>query len=490
MKKYGFYGMLAAAALLAVFASCGNEEGIDPAHTETETGSAQTVFSESTAEEEAYPLPDSDFGGAEFHILTDDYLECEIIAEDSGDIVDTAVYARNLAVQEKYDFVLTEEAMVWQDVPDRMSTLILAGEDAVQLLSHHMISAGTFAAGGLYENWYEIPYIDFSAPWWSASMRHDLTLNGRAYIAVGDLSLTTTGRIFCLFFDKKGAQNHDLPDLYQTVEDGAWTFEFYSSLIKDLWEDINGNDKAEFSDYYGMVMDSMSLTVWRWAFDAPIIETPTIPLQITIDNERMQRVSEGLYSLCYDNPGVYYRSDYQNPNSRAGSSNRASRDAFVNGTSLFAIGVVEMAIKDFREIGDYGLLPLPKLDAAQEAYHTIADGGNAGLLIPKTVSDPERAGVIIEALARENNRSVLPVYYESALKVKYTRDAESVRMLDLIRSGAVYDFGYTYDGWNGIAFTMQSMISSGSSAWSSTAASLENKVKQYYAQLEESFVNQ
>jgi hypothetical protein len=39
---------------------------------------------------------------------------------------------------------------------------------------------------------------------------------------------------------------------------------------------------------------------------------------------------------------------------------------------------------------------------------------------------------------------VLPAYYETALKGRYTHDSESVQMLEIIREGRIIDFAYIY----------------------------------------------
>ena len=64
------------------------------------------------------------------------------------------------------------------------------------------------------------------------------------------------------------------------------------------------------------------------------------------------------------------------------------------------------------------------------------------MVIPKTVSDTEKISIIIEALAAESYRSVMPAFYEVSLKTKYSRDEESEAMLDYIRDGIIFDYGY------------------------------------------------
>ena len=49
--------------------------------------------------------------------------------------------------------------------------------------------------------------------------------------------------------------------------------------------------------------------------------------------------------------------------------------------------------------------------------------------------------VIKEALAVESLNLVYPAYYDNALKNRYIRDEESLRMLDLIMNTTVLDLG-------------------------------------------------
>ena len=56
---------------------------------------------------------------------------------------------------------------------------------------------------------------------------------------------------------------------------------------------------------------------------------------------------------------------------------------------------------------------------------------------------PRAHVIILEALACESYKSVVPAYYEIALKTKYTRDEDSARMLDIIFENRVFDLGDT-----------------------------------------------
>ena len=65
----------------------------------------------------------------------------------------------------------------------------------------------------------------------------------------------------------------------------------------------------------------------------------------------------------------------------------------------------------------------------------------------------------ISAIDYESNKTVVPAVYEIVLQSKYARDEASQRMLDLILEGRVYTFGYIYDDWKGMQWTLQVLMS-------------------------------
>jgi hypothetical protein len=88
-------------------------------------------------------------------------------------------------------------------------------------------------------------------------------------------------------------------------------------------------------------------------------------------------------------------------------------------------------------------VPLPKLDKAQENYTGISWDGFYG--VPINSPDTEMSGLIFEALTAESYYSILPVFKENLLRVKFARDEESIKMLDLIYDNIIYDMGPNYN---------------------------------------------
>jgi len=97
---------------------------------------------------------------------------------------------------------------------------------------------------------------------------------------------------------------------------------------------------------------------------------------------------------------------------------------------------------------EYGVVPFPKYDEAQETHHTLAAQA-LFLTVPITVSNPDFTGFMLEALSAYSSYTTLPAFYEVSCKTKYMYDADSAEMLDITFDGLVYDLGQLYD-WGGL----------------------------------------
>ena len=105
---------------------------------------------------------------------------------------------------------------------------------------------------------------------------------------------------------------------------------------------------------------------------------------------------------------------------------------------------------------NFGILPNTKLHESQAEYHNAVNGWcSTSISIPIT-AEPERTGIILEALTAESYYTLRTAYYEVSLKTKFLRDDESEEMLDIIFASRVYDLGNFYN-WGDIFGTLNNM---------------------------------
>ncbi len=484
MKKY-LTLIIAAAMLLTACGDQGssNETTTQDNQTDTEQSSTALEYERANTPDN---LPKADFGGESFVITINNYTGCEegFLAEElNGEVLNDAVFRRNLAVQDRFNIKLEIISDKYDQLVAKVNQSVSACEDYYQLLNQHVNTAAGWVNSEILMNWYDLPYVDFENPWWSDSNANDLTVNGCAYLAVGDYGLTTLGRTYAMYYDTVEAEAYKLPDLYEIVYNGEWTVDRMMEYTKDTYRDMNSNGQRDtVEDFFGFTSATGSnINAFLWAFGGKIIEDG----EIVFGAEKTTDIVAKLIDLYHNSEGTCFDKTYKNAQ---GNSNYIGVEKMAQGTTLFSMAMIDSGILYLRDsVHDYGILPLPKWDEAQLDYITIVDPGFTAMAVPKTVVDTERVGILAEALCAETYRQVIPAYYESAIKQKGARNEESIAMMDYILSKRIYDFGIVYDGGKGFYWTVSGLVSDNNPNFASRYAQNISSVTAYYEKLFELF---
>ena len=164
-------------------------------------------------------------------------------------------------------------------------------------------------------------------------------------------------------------------------------------------------------------------------------------------------------------------------------------NAFKEGR-LFMSSHAQSDIDTFRDVQfDFGILPYPKYDTAQKDYYSfISTILTPGVSIPVTNKEPEKAGLILEAMAYYSVDTLTHAYYDVTLNDRYIRDEDSGDMLDIIFATRVYDFGFIFDV-GGLGTMIQNMFNAGNANFSSQYEKFEKKALTTLSELTEAFEN-
>ena len=494
MKKTRIAALLLAALTLvpAVTTSCSGDE-TKPADTQAVTGT-QAITEADTQELDvldARVLVDDgvetrDFGGVPFRIITcDGQIGFYWLEAETGEVVDDAIFRRNSKVEERFnvDIEVTLDAATSGDASRHISNAVQAGDDVIELVAMHVVECALLAIKSNFRNWYDIPDIDFSQPWWSDSTARDLTYNGIAPVAVGDFALSAISKTYCTFYNKTLAENYDLPNMYDVVNDGKWTIDYIIETTKDIYSDVNGNGQVDSGDLFGYASDAKSNpNVYLWSFNNPVFTRDGDKLVYSYKTSKINDIVKKLVDTFTVYKGI--STDFGE------SWHYGLFKLFVDSRAIFANGTLGHSLTALADMtDDIGFLPYPKWDEAQENYYTMADGSHQALAVPTTASNIEMIGAVTEVLNAESWKLVVPAYYDVALKVKATRDIESVEMLDLIMEGRMFDFGYVYNGWDGASFLLSEFVANKNTDFESTYASKEKTINKQYNQVIEFFEN-
>ena len=442
-------------AMLLSFASCASDgtattdkETTGNGASETDPSGADTTESESTRLDYPDDLPEKDFGGKTFTVLGYDSTIDYIYAEElTGDTMGDALYNRNIKVADRFGTDLRfVDGGDYQTITQLCTAAVTAGEDSYQFVASHVIEMGKSIASGLYQPVNDLPYIDFSKPWWSKSCTEDLSYHGKTYLAIGDFDLSAVGKAVCLVYNKDLAETFNLPNIYETVRSGKWTKDELTRICEGTYVDVNGDGVKDEGDQYGFAIDSKGdANTFLWAFGKKVMtRNADGEYDDTFYDEKLVSIVEWLYDLKANNDYVWTDTEWN-----------TGHNAFVREKTLVAMGNLAMTQWGMRELEtDYAVIPMPKWDEAQQGYYTSVGGSHdiQGVLI--TAQDKEFVGLIMEALNAESWKTVTPAYCETTLKYKGTRDEDSLEMVDITLDGRIYDFGFVYGGW-GEAFWLQ-----------------------------------
>jgi len=440
--------ILSGMLLSTVLTSCAEKADDDAAST-TAADASVTEPLETDRSNYKDTLPDDlDFGGMDFTILArgdESFLKEFLVEEDSGEVVDSAVFTRNSKVAERlninYNVFKGYGSHEYGNELARIRQNIVAGDDAWQAIAGYSVQLVKIMTENLFLNLNEVEYLDFTMPWWPKSVINEMNFNGNLFFATGDIAFSTTSKAVCMYFNKTLQENYNIEDLYDIVNSGEWTMDKLNEICSGLYTD-DGDSRRNEKDSYGLTMTSYnSVDGFMGAFHQNVttLNEDGYP-ELTMNNERMVNIVEAIYSLMNDNPGVYV------PRIRIDDL-QTMTEVFTNDRSLFMMWEFTAAETGLREMeSKFGIIPYPKLNDLQESYGCYMQDGHTLITIPNTIYGDmlSMTGAVLEALAAESYRTVTPAYFEVALQGKYTRDNESVQMLELIRDSIKYNFGYVY----------------------------------------------
>ena len=483
--------------LILSIASCSSDtEPHQPADTTSTAAAAVTEAGTVLRENTPDTLPsDLSFGGADVRIAAgggEDIKMYEIgIDEAEGEIVIDALYDRNRKVEERLDVNLTHiyGNTLTYEFKNEIRNVLIAGDDAYDIIITHQSFGLPHALEGLYHNLSDAPYLDYDQPWWNVDYMSQIEISDHArFLLGGDICVFLLRNMGSMFFNKTLYESHfGNPDaLYQLALDGNWTMDQLAKMSTEVFSDINQDNRADLGDTVGLYTATVSTAdLFAYSAGLTLTERDADGYPVLVDDQsRNVDIMEGLKKLYFETPGVYVTPD---PN-----------DILSTGVETFASGSVLFFPERFsrlhalRDMSDpYGILPYPKADEQQAEYRTMIHDYATLYAVPITLEDIDMPCAVLEAMCAENYRSVIPTYYEVALKVKFTHDNISAQVIDLIRDGASTDFMYANNYYfsNAQLGIIQRDIMTNQKEYMSTYTSMEKTARKLLEELVDQYRN-
>ncbi len=453
LKKSALSMMLLLSMIAASTASCGGDTTTDPITTEAGNTETTAAVTEAVTEDPALKdsLPEADLAGAQFRmtIFGDDIKRPQtwVDAQD-GNIVNDAVYSKIATVEDRFnvDIVLTDMSFLDVDHVTPLTKAIKAGEDSCELAQGHDVNMANAAMQNMFINALEIPHLDFTKPWWPAATTESMTVAGQMYMMFCNIGYNNLAQTRVMYFNKKMMSDMDFEAPYQMVYDGTWTLDAMNNMTKQAYRDLNGDGTVDKGDQFGYVSMPFYYGIFEPFRVEPYRKDADGNLYYEVYLDRTVGVVEKLYDIIFGEGGYLYPntdSDYQDQ----------VLNLFCEDRSLFFYGPLQNAAQNFSKDADlsYGVLPMPKLEQADDNYYGAAY--DRPFVVPTTAGgslDLDSIGLVIEALNAEGYKQVFPAYFEIAMKTRYADQTDDAKMLDIVHDNVIIAFTYIHDNYTSV----------------------------------------
>ncbi len=456
--------------------SCGEDEPADSTSSASPSDASEAASTADESAEESVDdgdyepnLPDKKFGGEEviFLVRGDDsgiFNNWDLVVSESNtDTVNAAIEERNNYVESKYGVKIVDRRCGGSVNGGEMYTKILSDFNA-QTTTYHVAYAPVYdaialAPDGIFIDLNEAPNIDITAPWWDQKAMNSMSLAGRYYFGVGDISIQLYETLPCLVFNKDLAKQYNIENMYELVEKGEWTLDKLYQIAKQVSVDADDITGPSVGDFFGIGGQNDNFQTYFRAAGCNTVELnrygePTL----TLYSERNDRVLSDVYDMITDQEIFLNCNDYVNTPGWIESPIEFVTGGFIEGRILFysdgLLHLDEFADVDF----DFGILPLPKYDKEQDEYqHNIGVWGSSVVCIPENNPDLEMATIIVEALGAKSKSTVTVEFFEKVLNIQSTRDEESELSLRIITSTKSFDMGLCFN-WNNLTSIFGDMV--------------------------------
>ncbi|MGN1408813.1 MAG: hypothetical protein ACI4XJ_01420, partial [Eubacteriales bacterium] len=385
--------LLLSSIVMSAFAGCAADT------TETESESKETAAvadSESTQESESETeneirddLPELDYAGADVNILSRDFERYKnelTVDELTGDVVNDAVYNRNLGVQNRLNIKIANEKLEPENSHGPMGTIknmITAGDGHYDLYVGSMFTVIAESVNGYWKNLRDVENLDLTKSYWSQYFIEKASVGDALYTVTGDLAFSIIRLMSVTIYNQELADNYGIKDLYDVVNEGKWTYDYEYNLVKDIYQDTNGDGKRGSEDFYGLLTsDTYSVDAYTSAFDMTILDkdSDNYPA-ISVDIEKNSAILEKVNRLLWETDGVFAHTFY----GADAEMEDIARDFSEEKSVFMSTWLFSTETQYLREMqADYGILPYPKYNEEQSEYFSYSNDQFSVFVIPKT----------------------------------------------------------------------------------------------------------
>jgi len=422
--------LLCLVTLLTVFAACKNDK---PTDTETQPPVETT---DGNLDENGYEKDsiNQTFGGKSVKMLVWNEKKDELIPEQNtngADLITDAIYSRNLELEARLDIYLDPVYVNgnWKERNTFMEAAEKAGDNNIDIVVSFASWPSLMAQKGLLTNLNALTYPELDKTWWPDTLS-EYEQGGSLFFVANNSSIRLLRSMIVCYANTKMIENYGLDDLATKVLDYEWTLDTMLTYSQYVEPDLNL--PAENRTYAVCVDDQSRMDGFFFASGLTITSRDdTGKTTVVLNKKASKDKAESLVNKL----GPVFNSDL-------GYISSISDDVtpMEENRTMFMVSFLQ-SVSVLRDNKNYTVLPMPMYDEAQKEYYTLHTADYDVWGIFAGAEDKEMCGVILEAFASSDYRTMAPTYYDDSVKYRYSNSGEGVKIFELIRDSVVYDFG-------------------------------------------------
>ncbi len=391
----------------------------------------------------------------------------------SGDVVNDAIYERNIAIEERLkvrlNFIGTEGNVGNSDAYLKVvSNSFNAGDREYDILASHSRTGAVVAAAGMAMDILSVEdsYLDFDKPWWPNSLIETATIGDGMYFISGDISTNTLHFMYGIYYNADLIESNNLEDPTALALSGNWTLDTLIEMSSNFYTDLNRNNKKDYGDFFGLTTLYFHADSFYFGSGMKCIEN---------SDQTKLIISPDFYSEKSINLSDKLRAWFALDCCYTENNNANTYKTFSAGNALLAQNRIYIADSSHESnLNDapfkYGLVPNPKFDPNQDRYYTTV--GNPFTLYEIMLNCDKESAVtaVLECWASEAYRRTTPAIFEINMKLKYAQNDQTSMVFDIIRDSIVFDLGRIFGAKLSTMSEIYSKACINNESWATVAA--------------------
>lgn len=478
MKKI-FALLLALLLILPMIVACGEEESSSSSSSQQESSSSESNSTPAGSESSSTPPSDDpdprpawssetdvldNWNGKTLNVLATKYsaadgagapwAQMELNPTSFGETVNQKFLDRQALILDKYGVTVNwVPAMGAQSISGDITTAMTSND-----VTYEIAYTRAFEVQALVSLVLDMAESDITftkQDYYSQAAYESFTIFDHTLFTAGDFDFGDEQVAYMLFYNKDMAETLGIPDLYEEVKKGTWTYDTLKNLSKNVSGDTNGNGVQDDGDTYGFATKNVT-RFYQYAgiFQADVDpDTGAYRVSLNLDQTKVGTVVQNIIECVAGKDWARQGQDASGVNGWGGSWGANATVAFNEGRVLF----LDEVAQNFDNIGtlnfSLGVLPFPKLNKDQTQYYAPTTREQTTFVcVPKSTADKEMSFYFVDVLAWTGRDYVMEAYYDkvSTKLDMTTREADMEILKNYVFDNIVYDVGMNTGGWQGL----------------------------------------